>query len=50
MCSVGDVNHAVSVVGKSIFDSNYKKSLPLNNDSLNLICACSDENDYFAKF
>ena len=25
----GDTNHAVSIVGKWIFDSNYKISLPL---------------------
>ena len=43
MDSLGNVNHAVSAVGKWIFDSNYEKVLPLNIDSLNLIFACSDE-------
>ena len=37
MDSVGNVNHAVSVVGEYIFDSNEEKSLPLNIDSFNLI-------------
>ena len=32
MDSLVNVNHAVSVVGKCIFDLNYKKSLPLNID------------------
>ena len=50
MDSVVNVDHAVSVVGKWIFDSNYEKYLPLNIDSLNLIFACSDEGDYFANF
>ena len=36
MDSVGGVNHAVSVVGKCIFDSNYKKALLLNINSFNL--------------
>ena len=45
MYSVGNFNHTVSVVVKWIFDSNYEKSLPLNIDSLNLICACSDEDN-----
>ena len=44
MDSVGNVNHAVSVVGKWIFDSNDKKSFLLYNDSLDLIFACSDED------
>ena len=26
-----------------------KKSFPVNMDLLNLICACSDGDDYFAK-
>ena len=49
MHSVGNVNYAVSVVGKFILNSNYEKSLPLNIDSLDLICACSDEDDYLEK-
>ena len=34
---VGNVNHAVIIVGYRIFDSNHKKALPLTLDSLNLI-------------
>ena len=30
MDSLGNVNHAISVVGNWIFDSNYEKSLVLN--------------------
>ena len=30
--------HAISVVGYWIFDSNYKKSLILNRESLDMIC------------
>ena len=28
----GNVNHSVSMVGKWIFDSNYKKALPLTTE------------------
>ena len=47
MDSLGNVNHAVSAFGEYIFDSNYEKSFLLNIDSLNLICACFDEVEYF---
>ena len=50
MDSVGNMNHAVSVVEKCTFDSNYKKDLLLNIDSLNAMCSCSDEDYYFATF
>ena len=43
MDSLVNVHHAVSVFGKCIFYSNNEKDFPLNIDSLNLICACSDE-------
>ena len=33
MDSLGNVNHAISVVGNWIFDSNYEKALFLNRDS-----------------
>ena len=36
---LGNVNHAISVVGYWIFDSNYKKALVLNRESLHMICA-----------
>ena len=35
---LGNVNHAISVVGYWIFESNYKKSLVLNRESLDMIC------------
>ena len=38
MDSIGNVNHAIIVVGYWIFDSNYKKSLVLNMSSLDNIC------------
>ena len=40
--SLGNVNHAISVFGNWIFDSNYEKSLVLNRASLDMICAPSD--------
>ena len=39
MDSIGNVNHAISVVGSWIFDSNYKRALVLNKASLDMICA-----------
>ena len=50
MDPVSNVNYTVSVVEKCILDSNYKNSMSLNIDSLNLFCDCSDEDDYLAKF
>ena len=41
MYSLGNVNHAISVVGNWIFDSNYEKALFLNRASLYMICASS---------
>ena len=39
MYSLGNVNHAISVVGYWIFDSNCKKAFVLNRVSLDMICA-----------
>ena len=39
--SLGNVNHAISVVGSWIFDSNYERALVLNKESLDMICAPS---------
>ena len=39
MDSLGNVNHAISVVGNWIFDSNYEKAFVLNRASLDMICA-----------
>ena len=41
MDSLRNVNHAISVVGNWIFDSNYEKALVLNRASLNMICTPS---------
>ena len=37
----GNVNHAISVVGSWIFDSNYERALVLNKASLDMICGPS---------
>ena len=50
MDSLGNVNNSVSVLGKWIFDSNYKKSLPLTIESLNLLCYCSEKWKIFTLF
>ena len=34
-----NVNKDISVVGYRIFESNYEKSLVLNRESLDMICA-----------
>ena len=39
MYSLGNVNYDISVFGYWIFDSNYKKALVLNRESLHMICA-----------
>ena len=39
MDSLGNVNHDISVVGCWIFDLNFEKSLVLNRESLDMICA-----------
>ena len=41
MYLLGNVNHAISVVGSWIFDSNYERALVLNKASLDMICAPS---------
>ena len=46
---LGNVNHAISVVGYWIFDSNYKKELVLNRSSLDMICDPSDGEEQVAK-
>ena len=38
---LGNVNHAISVVGWWIFDSNYERSLVLDIELLDIICALS---------
>ena len=48
MDSLGNVNHAISVVGNWVFDSNYEKAIVLNRASLDMICApyVGEEQDY----
>ena len=41
MDSLVNVNHAISVVGYWIFDSNHNKALVLNRASSDMICAPS---------
>ena len=50
--SLGDVNHAISVLGYWIFDSNCEKVLVLNRESLDMICAPSigEEQVLFCSF
>ena len=36
--SLGNVNHAISIVGDWISDSNYKKALCLTQEWLDIIC------------
>ena len=38
MDSLVNMNHAISVVGSWIFDSNHEKALVLNRASLDMIC------------
>ena len=47
---MGNVNHAISVVGSWIFDSNYEKALVLNRASLDMICAPSVGEEQAAIF
>ena len=47
---LGYVNHDISVLGYLIFDSNYEKSLVLNRESLDIICALSVGEEQVDKF
>ena len=50
MDSLGNVNHAIRVVGSWIFDSNYERALVLNKASLDMICAPSVGEEQAAIF
>ena len=52
MDSLGNVNHAISIVGNWIFESNYKITLVLNMASLDMICTPSvvEEQDAIFDF
>ena len=45
-----NINHAISVVGYWIFDSNYKNALVLNRESLDMIYAPSVGEEQVAEF
>ena len=52
MDSIGNLNHAISVVGSWIFDSNYERALVLNKASLDMIFSPSvgeEQADQFEK-
>ena len=50
MDSLVNLNHAISVVGNWIFDSNYEKALVLNRASLYMICTPSVGEEQASKF
>ena len=50
MDSLENVNHAISIVGSWIFDSNYERALVLNRASLDMICAPSVGEEQSAIF
>ena len=50
MDSLVNVNHAISVVGSWIFESNYEKALVLNKAPLDMICAPSVGEEQATKF
>ena len=50
MGSLGNFNHAISVVGSWIFDSNYERALVLNKESLDMICAPYVGEEQAARF
>ena len=50
MGSLGNLNHAISIVGYFIFDSNYEKSLLLNREPLDIICVPSVGEEQVASF
>jgi hypothetical protein len=54
MCLVGvqssdhKTDHAVSIAGKWIFDSNFENALPLSKESLDLCCSSDSRKSFFA--
>ena len=50
ICSLGNVNRYIRVVGYLIFDSNYKIALVINRESLDMICAPSIGEEQVAVF
>ena len=45
-----NMNHAISVVGCCIFESNYEKTLVLNIELLDMICAPSVDEEKVTEF
>ena len=50
MDSLGNVNRYISIVGQLIFDSNYKKSLCLTEELLDILCSPSIGKELVATF
>ena len=50
MDSLVNVNHAISILGYWIFDSNYKKALCLTQEFLDIICSPSIGKELVATF
>ena len=48
--SLGNVNHAIGIVGYCIFDSNYKKALCLTQNKLDIIYSPSIGKEQVATF
>ena len=47
---LGNVNHAIIIVGCLIFDSNYKKAICLTKASMDIICSPSVGEELVATF
>ena len=47
---LGNVNHAISILGCWVFDSNYKKAFCLTQELLDLICSPFIEEEQVATF
>jgi hypothetical protein len=53
MCLVGiqssdhKTDHAISIAGKWIFDSNFERALPLSKESLDLCCSSDSKKCTF---
>ena len=50
MYTLGNLNHAISIVCDWIFDSNYDKALHMIRESLDLICSLSFGEEQVVKF
>ena len=50
MSLLQNANHAISIVGHWIFDSNYKKALYLTQELVDIICSPSIDKEEVATF